>query len=418
MAFPADRILLKTPHLVHWMRLDGFTCWSAMMLGIATGCLLPPAPFLSFYHSIFIAAMVLLIVAGIFFSHPVRFGSFFILGIVCILQTEARETAFYAALPQDGAILDKGCFGAQALTGAVATGKGHYAGVVHIDTLRAGDGRLIVVNKDAKALFCSKVQAGMRITGTALFLLPQACRNPGGFNEFALMRANRLWGTLMVDSLATGALEITILDKINTAVRKAEAAALDCVKNNEYRAILQASVSGENTLLSAPTRTLLINAGIYHLIAISGFNLAVLIGFVFAIFLPVPVGRNVKVIVSIALVWWYVSFTGPIPSLVRAAIMTTIMLAATLFQRKNYALNALGIAGILWLCFAPLSLFNPSYQLSFAATFGLIAFYPVIGKWSLSSKCAPVDRFVVTPLWAALTVSLAAFILTAPILVY
>jgi hypothetical protein len=76
------------------------------------------------------------------------------------------------------------------------------------------------------------------------------------------------------------------------------------------------------------------------------------------------------------------------------------------------------LAGITWLLFTPDSLFNPSYQLSFAATFGLIALFPVFSGVIIIKKSGRLQNWAVKPLLVTLWVSLAAFIATAPILIY
>jgi competence protein ComEC len=99
--------------------------------------------------------------------------------------------------------------------------------------------------------------------------------------------------------------------------------------------------------------------------------------------------------------------------------MTSVVVVSFLFQRKPFLINSLGIAGIVWLLFSPLSLFTPGYQLSFCATFGLAALYPALsGLFTFHGAQTSIFKKLAAPLLTALLVSIAAFCATLPILAY
>jgi hypothetical protein len=81
-------------------------------------------------------------------------------------------------------------------------------------------------------------------------------------------------------------------------------------------------------------------------------------------------------------------------------------------------LNALGVAGIVWLLISPISLFTPSYQLSFAATFALIAFCPIL---LTNIKLPQMNGFLSTIFKGAISVAVVSFIsfvATLPVLIF
>lgn len=122
------------------------------------------------------------------------------------------------------------------------------------------------------------------------------------------------------------------------------------------------------------------NAGIAHLLAISGLHVGVVVlvcTFVFRIFyLPLPVSFNL----SVALVWIYAFLTGMETSLQRALLMFSVFSLAFLFKRKVSSFDSLGLAGLIILIFNPFAIFEISFQLSFLSVIALIFAFRIKNK--------------------------------------
>ncbi len=114
-------------------------------------------------------------------------------------------------------------------------------------------------------------------------------------------------------------------------------------------------------------------AGVIHIVVLSGFNITLIADFLRKIF------RSHKVpVIGIIL---FVIMTGAEASIVRAAIMAFIATGAKLFGREYSAIRALIFAAFLMILHNPkILIFDPSFQLSFLATLGLIHFMPPIEK--------------------------------------
>lgn len=110
-----------------------------------------------------------------------------------------------------------------------------------------------------------------------------------------------------------------------------------------------------------------------HLIAISGANIAVIVGLLLAISGRL-MGRWPSILVTIAGVMLYTLFVGASPSVVRAAIMATLTLVALRFGRERDALTALAISVWIMTAINPLALFDLGLILSVLATLGLILY--------------------------------------------
>ena len=115
------------------------------------------------------------------------------------------------------------------------------------------------------------------------------------------------------------------------------------------------------------------DTGTAHIIAISGFNMAILAGLFLTLFSRI-MNRNWAGLLSMLILAIYAAFVGGSPSVIRAAVMAFVAFLGHLIGRKGGGMNALGLAAGLMLAVNPLLLGDASFQLSFAATAGLVLF--------------------------------------------
>jgi competence protein ComEC len=150
-------------------------------------------------------------------------------------------------------------------------------------------------------------------------------------------------------------------------------------------------------------------AGVSHVVAISGWNIAIVAAAVAA--LAGRLGRRRRSILTILAIVAYVAFAGASASVVRAAAMAGVVLLARESGRAGRASAALGWAATLLLLSDPKLIGDAGFQLSSLATAGLIA-------WAtpLTERIESLGRGRV-PRWLAesLGVSLAAQAATLPI---
>ncbi|MBM3192780.1 MAG: ComEC/Rec2 family competence protein [Chlamydiae bacterium] len=129
----------------------------------------------------------------------------------------------------------------------------------------------------------------------------------------------------------------------------------------------------ENRLLSAQFS----KVGLTHTLAISGFHyttLICIIGAFFHLFLT----KQKSSFLLLFIVSFYFLFIGETPSLNRAWIAAIIYLIGYLIKEPASGLNSLGIALTFALILNPFALFEVGFQLSYLATFGIVAIYPSI----------------------------------------
>ena len=118
-------------------------------------------------------------------------------------------------------------------------------------------------------------------------------------------------------------------------------------------------------------------AGLTHVVAISGWNIAIVAALVTAAVQPLARrrgGRWTTAAVAATSVGGYVLLTGASPSVVRAALMAAAMLVARLGGSRAHAASALAFAALIMLLAAPPVLWDVGFQLSLLATAGLVWF--------------------------------------------
>jgi competence protein ComEC len=181
--------------------------------------------------------------------------------------------------------------------------------------------------------------------------------------------------------------------------------------------ILLGDDSGLPKDLAADFRT----TGMTHIIAISGFNIALLVGLVDVLGAAVLPRRSVALL-AIVVVALYTILVGASPSVVRAAFMGAMYLVGRrLLGRPTFPYAPLLAAAVVMTVFNPAVLWDIGFQLSFTATLGLILFVDPLTRWSraqLSRWLEPgAAGRTIGLLNEGLIVTIAAQILTLPLLI-
>jgi len=122
------------------------------------------------------------------------------------------------------------------------------------------------------------------------------------------------------------------------------------------------------------------DTGVAHIIAISGFNLAILAGLFLLIFTRL-FGPYWAALVSAVLLGFYAVMVDVPESVMRALIMAVLAMGGHLIGRRQAGLNALFFTAAVMCLLKPLLLQDISFQLSFAATFGLVVFAQPLQDW-------------------------------------
>jgi ComEC/Rec2-related protein len=400
--------------------MPGFIAWVATSCGIGLGFALSGGYRLDrnvpFLLEATVTAAALALCAGILTrGFALRFGAFLIFGfLVCTLHVSRQHAVF-------GPLTSLPCGKIPfAATGKVVSPPQPWLENFHflfrIDSITAPHLKSLkglTVNCSAPTEPC---HYGL-IAVDGVFTPPRVRKNPHEYDEFNAMMAKGVWGYVDARNIESLPTNHSWLERLSISFRGIATRTLRKVNDYDYRAVLQASFLGDTEFLSPYIKELFRSSGIYHLIAISGLNTAMLTAALYFLLRLLPLGRLAPHYVCIAALWLYLPFVGMIPSLFRATIMATLVIVSLLFERKNYAMHTIGLAGAIWLALSPGSLFSPGYQLSFAATTAILILFPVLYRYLPPVK----NRFArpaVVLLFSSLCISLVSFCATAPVLVY
>ena len=128
-----------------------------------------------------------------------------------------------------------------------------------------------------------------------------------------------------------------------------------------------------------------------------------------------PAGPLVFFGLMMALLWCYAGISGFSLPVMRSAWMFSVILFAKTFLRRQESLNTLAFSAFVLLFLHPASLFDPGFQLSYLAVWGLIVFQQ---RWASRLHFSGWLRWPLTKLWALTCVALAAQVFTWPLIVF
>ncbi|MGE3269854.1 MAG: ComEC/Rec2 family competence protein, partial [Chloroflexota bacterium] len=172
-----------------------------------------------------------------------------------------------------------------------------------------------------------------------------------------------------------------------------------------HASLVAGMVFGAASGLPSELRAALTTTGTSHLTAVSGANVALVAGGLLVVAVRV-VGRRSASLVAIAGVWLYTLLVGAPPSALRAASMATLALAARGLGRQSDTIGGLALAAAILLGWNPGLAGDVGFQLSVAATAGLVLLTRPIEAWL---------RLVPHPIRGWLAVAIAAQLATLPI---
>ncbi|MBI5951846.1 MAG: ComEC/Rec2 family competence protein [Chloroflexi bacterium] len=184
--------------------------------------------------------------------------------------------------------------------------------------------------------------------------------------------------------------------------------------------LLAGILLGVDTGMTKELQTAFKNTGTAHIIAISGFNIAIIAGIFFAIFKNL-FGEKFGAVVAVVGIFFYTILVGADAAVLRAALMGTLSLAARQLGRRNNGMNSLGVAVIFMLFLNPMWLWDVGFQLSFFATLGLILYAEPFSNFTLNllTKLFKQDmKAFARILNESVTLTFAAQLTTIPIMAY
>ncbi|MEM8574063.1 MAG: ComEC/Rec2 family competence protein [Pseudomonadota bacterium] len=156
----------------------------------------------------------------------------------------------------------------------------------------------------------------------------------------------------------------------------------------EKGAIAVALITGDRSFIPKRITEAMRDAGLSHVLAISGLHMVIMAGSVFwlvrallaavpALALRFPIKKWAAVCALFAATFYLLLSGASVPT-IRAFLMMGVVMIATLLDRPAITMRNVALAALAILAFSPESLFDVSFQMSFAAVVGLVAVYEVL----------------------------------------
>src|SRR4030081_1541998 len=186
--------------------------------------------------------------------------------------------------------------------------------------------------------------------------------------------------------------------------------------DGDRRAIATALLTGRRDAISAPVNDATFISGLGHVLSISGYHMAVVAGVVcfavralLALIPRLTVGFPIKkwsAAAALVAAAFYLLLSGAEVATQRSFFMTAVVLIAIMVDRRAVTFRTLAVAAMIVLMIAPEALVHPSFQMSFAATLGLVALVQIaIPKLFASPETSATAR---AALWGGREVAMLA----------
>ena len=183
------------------------------------------------------------------------------------------------------------------------------------------------------------------------------------------------------------------------------------VTGNDY-AVAAAVLLGYDHLMESELEQDYVTAGAMHILCVSGLHVGIIylvLNFVLGFLRRNKAQKIIKVILLLVLIWFYALLTGLSPSVLRASVMVSLFIVATISSKQKDVYNTLASSAVILLLFNPLLVFNVGFQLSYSAVLGILLFYnPIFKIFYIKNK-------VLSKIWSIIAVSTAAQLGTFPL---
>ncbi|RAI91963.1 ComEC/Rec2 family competence protein [Algoriphagus yeomjeoni] len=179
--------------------------------------------------------------------------------------------------------------------------------------------------------------------------------------------------------------------------------------------IALALLLGQKKELDPTIREAYTQAGVMHILAVSGLHVGIIYALFILILKPLKLKKEkarLYLLFVIFIIWLYAFLTGLSPSVVRAATMFSLLTFGQMRERRPSIYNILAFSAILMITINPDVIYEVGFQLSYLAVLGIVMIQPLIlNLWLPRHK-------ILEYIWQLTTVSLAAQLVTFPLSIY
>jgi competence protein ComEC len=235
---------------------------------------------------------------------------------------------------------------------------------------------------------------GTRVRLTAKLRLPRNFRNPGAFDYEGYLHGLGISALASVKAEDINVLAGTSGSRLgfwrsrvrNSILRHIHQSGL---WSKEDASIFAAMIVGDDSLLLRDVREEFQQTGVYHLLVVSGMNVALLAFAIFWLARRLRLPEWPASLLTIALSLFYAYIAGMGVPIMRAVLMLSLFLVARLLYRDRSGLNATGFAALVVLVLSPAALYEPGFQLTFLALLAITGIsLPILERTSALYRSA------------------------------
>ena len=243
--------------------------------------------------------------------------------------------------------------------------------------LTVDGGVTFTVTGEAASSHVDRWRAGRLIEAAATFRRPARYLNDGvvDFERRLALDGTTLFGSIksayLIDVLARGSARQEWAADVRAHVRRAVTAWV-APHDATAAAIVTAVLIGDRTGLADEVNDRLQRAGTYHVIAISGGNIAILAGVTLGLLVIVGVHGRAAAMVTVIVLLGYAQVATSGPSVWRATVMAVVYLTARLLDHRTPPWQATAVAAGAMALASPLDVRSPGFILTFGATGALL----------------------------------------------
>jgi competence protein ComEC len=245
---------------------------------------------------------------------------------------------------------------------------------------------------------------------------------PGAFDYGRKLWLDGVGGTGRVTSAAITLLELpqraAPLEARLTALRSAMGARIHAALDEPYASFAEALITGERSTIPAEINKSLLMSGLFHILSISGLHMWLVAGGVFwavraalalvpALALRFPIRKWAAVAALLMALFYMLLAEGGVATL-RSFIMVAIVFFAVIVDRPALSARNLALAAVIILVLDPQAAIEASFQMSFLAVLGLVAFYEAWARYR-AGRGISAQAFQRHWAWRLVAWALAAF---------
>lgn len=273
-------------------------------------------------------------------------------------------------------------------------------GTVETVTIASGRCRGIV-----EVTFLEPIMPGEQIQCSGSFSSFDTASTPWSSSLYQLGKRSGIHGIFTIDTIFSRSQSNEIVYTLSNVLNQEINA-----YNSPTKGMLKALFRADRSEINRGVKEIFKRSGIAHLLALSGQHIAILVFIIALLLKPFPIPRQIAILSTIALPWLILVITGPSASIIRALLMSSLLLATFFTKRKLSPWNTLGSAGTLYLICFPQELFTPGFLLSFCAVAAIIGIVTVVNNRTANHTLRKIMIFILIPV--------AAGISTAPVTAY